>query len=116
MSPLTMYGYLQTILFGLKCMSIEKSAEAILSYCARLQQDIERFAAEYDTLGRHLGNARSKYEEGSRRLDRFRNKLDQALEVADDPSESSLAHNEESDTAPSDPVHSEPSRLEIVVD
>ncbi len=85
MSPLTMYGYLQTILFGLKCLSIEKSAEAILGYCGRLQQDIERFAAEYDTLGRHLTNARAKYEEGSRRLDRFRNKLDQALEVGADP-------------------------------
>jgi DNA recombination protein RmuC len=87
MSPLTMYGYLQTILFGLKCLSIEKSAEAILSYCGRLQQDIERFAGEYETLGKHLGNARTKYEEGSRRLDRFRDKLEQAVEIADDSSE-----------------------------
>ena len=119
MSPLTMYGYLQTILFGLKCMSIEKSAEAILSYCGRLQQDIERFAAEYDTLGRHLGNARSKYEEGSRRLDRFRNKLDQALEVADDPTDVPLdtdGEGDEEDVAPPPLARSEPSRLEIVVD
>lgn len=84
MSPLTMYGYLQTILFGLKCLSIEKSAEEILSYCGRLQQDIERFAAEYDTLGKHLTNARAKYEEGANRLDRFRNKLDRAVDIADD--------------------------------
>lgn len=83
MSPLTMYGYLQTIMFGLKCLSIEKSAEAILSYCGRLQQDIALFATEYETLGRHLTNARSKYEEGSRRLDRFRNKLEQAVDVSE---------------------------------
>ena len=84
MSPFTMYGYLQTILFGLKCLSIEKSAEAILSYCGRLQRDIDLFATEYETLGRHLTNARSKYEEGYKRLDRFRDKLDQAIEIADD--------------------------------
>ena len=82
MSPLTLYGYLQTILFGLKCLSIEKSAEAILGYCGRLRQDIGLFATEYDTLGRHLTNARSKYEEGARKLERFRTKLDQASDVA----------------------------------
>jgi DNA recombination protein RmuC len=84
MSPLTMYGYLQTILFGLKCLSIEKNAEAVLGHCQRLQRDVERFAAEYETLGRHLGNARSKYEEGARRLDRFRNKLDDVIQLSDD--------------------------------
>ena len=55
MSPLTMSGYLQTILFGLKCLSIEKSAEAILDFCGRLQQDFERFESEYEVLGKHLG-------------------------------------------------------------
>jgi DNA recombination protein RmuC len=82
MSPLTMYGYLQTLLFGLKCLSIEKSAEAVLGHCGRLQQDMKRFAHEYDTLGRHLTNARSKYEEGARRLDRFRDKLEGVVEIA----------------------------------
>ncbi len=87
MSPLTMYGYLQTILFGLKCLQIEKNAEAILGFCGRLQHDVERFATEYDTLGRHLSNARTKYEEGTRRLDRFRDRLDRATDLADDPLE-----------------------------
>jgi DNA recombination protein RmuC len=76
MSPLTLYGYLQTVLYGLRCLSVERGAEKILADCGRLQQDFERFAAEYDTLGRHLGNARGKYEEGTRRLDRFRDKLE----------------------------------------
>jgi DNA recombination protein RmuC len=75
MSPLTMYGYLQTVLFGLKCLRIETTAHEVLDHCGRLQQDIERFAEEYDTLGRHLGNARSKYEESGRRLARFRESL-----------------------------------------
>lgn len=84
MSPLTMYGYLQTVLFGLKCLRIEENAEAILGFCGRLTQDIERFAAEYEVLGKHLGNARGKYEEGVRRLDRFRDKLDRVADLADE--------------------------------
>ena len=84
MSPLNMYGYLQTILYGLKCLKIEKSAEAILDFCGRLQRDVERFAAEYDTLGKHIGNARTKYEDGARSLDRFRDKLDRAVDLAED--------------------------------
>lgn len=84
MSPLTMYGYLQTILFGLKCLQIEKSAEAILGFCGQLQQDVTRFAEEYETLGKHLGNAKSKYEQGTHRLDRFRDRLDRVADLADD--------------------------------
>jgi DNA recombination protein RmuC len=84
MSPLTMYAYLQTVLFGLKCLQIEASAEAILDFCGRLGQDMERFAAEYDTLGKHIGNARTKYEEGTRRLDRFRDRLERVVDLAED--------------------------------
>jgi DNA recombination protein RmuC len=84
MSPLTMYGYLETILFGLKCLRIEASAQEVLDFCGRLQGDVERFATEYETLGRHLVNARSKYEEGQRRLDRFRGKLDRVIDFDDD--------------------------------
>lgn len=91
MSPLTMYGYLQTIAFGLKCLSIEKSAEKILDFCGRLQHDMERFALEYDVLGRHLTNARGKYEEGARRLDRFRDKLDRVVDLSEDDDEPRLA-------------------------
>ena len=84
MSPLTLYGYLQTVLFGLKCLRIESTAKEVLEYCGRLQGDIDRFAGEYEVLGRHLGNARAKYEEGSRRLERFRDKLDRVVEFEDD--------------------------------
>jgi DNA recombination protein RmuC len=85
MSPSTMYGYLQTVAFGLRCLKIEERAEAILGFCGRLEQDIGRFATEYEVLGRHLGNARSKYDEGASRLDRFRVSLEKAAELADDP-------------------------------
>ena len=84
MSPLNLYAFLQTVLFGLKCLSIEKSAEAILGHCGRLQRDVEVLAGDYDTLGRHIANARSKHEDGSRRLNRVRDKLDQMVGIAGD--------------------------------
>ncbi|HEU4481063.1 MAG TPA: DNA recombination protein RmuC [Actinomycetota bacterium] len=104
MSPLTMYGYLQTILFGLRCMQIEKNAEALLGFCGRLQQDVERFADEYETLGRHLTNARSKYEEGARKLDRFRGSLERASELAEDPSDADPPDDRPGDRAPLEAV------------
>jgi DNA recombination protein RmuC len=84
MSPLTMYGYLQTVLYGLKCLRIEASAQEILDYCGRLQGDIERFATEFEIVGRHLTNARTKYNEAERKLDRFRDKLDRVVDFEDD--------------------------------
>jgi DNA recombination protein RmuC len=83
MSPLTMYGYLQTVMYGLKCLRIESTAREILEYCGRLQVDIEHFATEFDTLGKHISNAHSKYEDGRRKLDRFRDRLDRVVDFED---------------------------------
>jgi DNA recombination protein RmuC len=79
-----MYGYLQTVLFGLKCLQIEESAEAILDYCGRLQTEMSRFTSEYETLGRHLLNAHTRYDEGARKLDLFRGKLERIVDLADE--------------------------------
>ena len=87
MSPLTMHGYLQTVVFGLRCLQIEKNAESILGLCGRLEQDVERFAAEYDVLGAHLSNAHKKFGEGARKLERFRATLERAHEISDDQPE-----------------------------
>jgi DNA recombination protein RmuC len=83
MSPLTMYAYLQTVLFGLKCLQIEKNAETILGFCSRLERDMDRFAGDYETLGRHLGNAWARYEEGGSRLGRVRDRLARVGDLAD---------------------------------
>jgi DNA recombination protein RmuC len=82
MSPLNLYAFLQTVVYGLKCLSIEKGAEAILGHCARLQRDVAMFCADYDTLGRHLANARSKHEDGARRMARLQDKLESMADLA----------------------------------
>jgi hypothetical protein len=71
---------------GLNCLRIEANAGRMLDHCNRLQGDVERFAREYDTMGMHLLNARNRYEEGTRRLARFRESLDRVVGL-DEPDE-----------------------------
>lgn len=85
MSPLTMYGFLQTVLFGLRCLRIEQGARDVLEHCGALQREVQRFCTDYDTLGRHLANARAKYDEGLRRLDHVSLKLERVLDADQAP-------------------------------
>lgn len=102
MSPLTMYGYLQTILFGLKCMQIEANAEEILDFCGRLHHEMELFAQDYETIGRHLTNARTRYDGGVRRLDRVRDRLGQVASSGEAPPEPISTEQHERLTAVND--------------
>jgi DNA recombination protein RmuC len=79
-SPSTLVAYLHTIVLGLKGMQIEQHAQEVMAYCAQLQKDFATFRSDFDTIGKHLGHARSKYSEAERRLDRFESQLDQATE------------------------------------
>jgi DNA recombination protein RmuC len=74
-SPNTFYAYLQVICLGLKGLKIEENAKAILKNLSSLTIDINKFKEDFDTLGLHLVNARSKYEDSQKRLDRFQDRL-----------------------------------------
>jgi DNA recombination protein RmuC len=74
-SPNSFYAYLQAIILGLKGFEIEENARTIMENLSRLQGDFRRFRDEFDVLGRHIGNTRTKYEEVEKRLGRFQDKL-----------------------------------------
>jgi DNA recombination protein RmuC len=74
-SPNSLYAYLQVIVLGLRGFEVEQRAEEILRHLGRLQQEFGRFHEEFDVLGTHLKNARSKYDDAVKRLDRFESKL-----------------------------------------
>jgi DNA recombination protein RmuC len=76
-SPNSFYAYLQVIVLGLKGLQIEKSAREIFRNIARLQGDLSRFRSEFQVLGTHLGNARAKYEEAEKKLDKVGDKMEQ---------------------------------------
>ncbi len=62
-SPNTLYAYLQAILLGLKGLRIERNAREILTLLSRLQGDVQRFRDHFEVVGKHLTNAKNKYDE-----------------------------------------------------
>jgi DNA recombination protein RmuC len=75
-SPNSFYAYLEVIVLGLKGMQIEKSARDIFSSLSQLKGDLGRFRNEFQVLGSHLVNARAKYDEAEKRLDKIGGKLE----------------------------------------
>jgi DNA recombination protein RmuC len=74
-SPNSFYAYLQTILLGLKGLHIEEQAQDILKSLARLSGDFERFRTDFDLVGKHLTNTKTKYDEADKRLMKFGDRL-----------------------------------------
>jgi DNA recombination protein RmuC len=74
-SPHSLYPYLIVILRGLKGLAIEKNAKQVIEYLGRLQVDLNRFREDFRLVGGHLSNAKIKYEEAEKRLDKFSDKF-----------------------------------------
>ena len=77
-SPTTLVAYLQVIALGLKGLQIEQHAHEVMAYVAELHRDFGRFRDDFDVVGKHLGNAQTKYADAEKRLDRFSGKLERA--------------------------------------
>jgi DNA recombination protein RmuC len=80
-SPTTFTSQLQVIALGLKGMQIEQRAHEVMAYVAQLQGDFDRFRDDFQVVGKHIGNAQSKFAEAEKRLDRFDTKLERAVET-----------------------------------
>ena len=79
-SPTTFHAYLHVIALGLKGLQIEQHAKEVMAYCSGLAKDFDRFRGEFDTLGKHLGNAQTKYGEADRRLGNLERDIESATE------------------------------------
>ena len=75
-SPNSFYAYLQVIVLGLRGLRIERDAREIQTRLARLRGDLEKFREPFDVIGKHLTNARNKYDEAGAALGRVEAKLD----------------------------------------
>jgi DNA recombination protein RmuC len=79
-SPNTFYSYLLTLAQGFKGLQIEEHAHEVMAYVADLDRDLEKFRGDFELLGKHLGNAQTKYADSEKRLSRFETKLERAAE------------------------------------
>ena len=74
-SPLSLYSYLSVILRGLKGMEIEKNAKQVLNQIGNLKIDLDKFVLEFNTLGSHLSNAKTKYDSSRQMISDVSNKF-----------------------------------------
>jgi DNA recombination protein RmuC len=95
-SPATFHAYLTMIVFGLRGLQIEKRAHEVMDYCGQLAKDFSRFKTDFDVIGKHIGNAQTKFGESHRWLDRFEARLDEAVETdaLEPPELESAAHEQ----------------------
>lgn len=75
-SPNSFLAYLHTVLIGLRGMKIEQQAKEILATLAQVRKDFGSFSKDFVVIGSHLTNAKNKYEDSARRLDKFSSRLD----------------------------------------
>lgn len=74
-SPHSLYPYLIVILRGLRGLAIEKNATQVIEHLNRLQIDLSKFRDDFRLVGGHLSNAKAKYDDAERKLDKFSDKL-----------------------------------------
>ena len=84
-SPNSFYGYLQTILLGLRGMRVEEQAQEILKNLARLEGDFERVMTDFSVMGKHLKDTFTKFEDTEKRLGKFDDKLKSIEQKPDIP-------------------------------
>jgi DNA recombination protein RmuC len=84
-SPNSFYAYLQVIVLGLRGLQIEQDAREIQGRLARLRGDLDRFRDAFDVMGKHLTNARNKYDDATAALDRVEAKLEGIEAARDQP-------------------------------
>jgi len=75
-SPNSFYAYLAVIVLGLRGLRIERGAQEIQARLIRLRGDLERVREAFDVIGKHLTNARNKYDEAAAALTRLEAKLE----------------------------------------
>ena len=83
-SPNSFYAYLMTIAYGLKGLHIEKRAEEIWGQLALLRRGLEKFGDDFQVLGRHLENARSKFGDAESKIARLQDSFRQISGDEDD--------------------------------
>jgi DNA recombination protein RmuC len=90
-SPSTFHAYLLMVTQGLRALQIERHAQDVMAFCAQISKDFDRFRGDFEVVGKHIGNAQSKYAEADRRLERLGVSLERATDWEPDAIEAAEA-------------------------
>jgi DNA recombination protein RmuC len=80
-SPSTFYSYLRSVAMGLKGLALTKNVQAVLAELGGLQSRLATTLDDFGTLGTHLRNARGKYDEVEKALEKLREQLDRLAQA-----------------------------------
>ena len=69
--PNTFYATLNALSYAYRGIRIQQSAQQLQAGIARLAREFDRFARDYELVGRHLSNASSKFEDTQKDMERF---------------------------------------------
>ncbi len=84
-SPNLLYAYLMTIVMGLHGLEIEEQAAQIRVNLGKLNNLFSEFKKDWTILGSHINNVYKKYDDSSKRLDKFDLNLQQ-IQIDEDKS------------------------------
>jgi DNA recombination protein RmuC len=76
-SPNSFYAYLQVIILGLKGLKIEEHAREIQTLLVGLGKDLKDFQEDFRLVGKHITDARNRFDEARTRLEKFSFRLEQ---------------------------------------
>lgn len=74
-SPSTLYAHLQTILLSFEGKKIESKSKEIFKTLRAMQIDYEKIQENLGTLGRHINNASSQFQQVSQGISQLGNKI-----------------------------------------
>lgn len=93
-SPNTLLLSLRTILHWIKDTQISKQTNDILKKLERIIQDSQVLDKSFKTLGNHLKNAQSSYEDSRKRLELFTDRTQKIIEMGNDYTKKILENKE----------------------
>lgn len=76
-SPNSFYAYLQVIILGLKGLKIEEHAREIQTLLVGLGKELKEFQEDFRVVGKHITDARNRFDEARGRLEKFTFRLEQ---------------------------------------
>ena len=80
-SPNSLYAYLMAIVYGLQGFKIEQEAKTIIGELSKVQNSFSKFFTDFTLLGKHIGNAESKYTDLTKKADRINDQVTKITNV-----------------------------------
>lgn len=88
-SPNAFYAYLRAMAYAFRGRKLQHEARHVLTLIEQIAKDFSVFAEDFRVLGKHLSNAKSKWDEAAQEMDRFSERITgvKRIEVDGQPSE-----------------------------